>query len=167
MRLVVLALVLALTTSVASADKVAVFDSDRLYEAGGIARWLATRAKLDADKGKFNLAESPDGKTRKPYDCDKAIYGADFCQAMKKADDESRRREVWEQHERSVLDPIEAEIDAAIPIFAKARGIDILVAKRDVVYVSPSADITSAFIKDFNAKPTPKPAPPKPAPKRP
>ncbi len=50
----------------------------------------------------------------------------------------------------------------AIKAFAKARRIDLLrEPSEEMLYISPATDITDAFIKDFNAKPAPKPAPPK------
>ena len=160
MRLVVLLLLLA--TSLARADKIAVIDSDRLYEPGGIKRWLAARAQLDAERSEFKVVESPTGKPPReiPEFC-KQRPSEDLCKRLKQIEKHTIEDTAWKQRERSVLDPIEAEVTKALQEFAKARRIDILFEKEEtMIYVAPSADITDAFIKDFNAKPAPKPGRP-------
>ncbi len=157
MRLVILALVLL--SSIAYADKVAVIDTDRLYQKGGIAKWLAARAKLDEDRKSFRVAESPNGNKPTPVlgTCDASLMGNEYCKRMEKIEADLRDTREWKKVEQSVLDPIEAEVTAAIQAYAKAQRIDILLPKEETIYVAPSADITDAFIKSFNAKPLPKP----------
>jgi Skp family chaperone for outer membrane proteins len=156
MRLVILALVL-LASSLARADKVAVIDLDRLYQKGGLARWLDARKQLDADRAKFRMVESPDGRSVKPDSCDGEPLGKEFCEQLRKLHSEEEARRLWSAHERSVLGPIEAEATTAMRAFARSQRIDILVPKEEtMIYVSPAADITDAFIKSFNATPKPK-----------
>lgn len=157
MRLVVLALVL-LASSLAHADKVAVLDTPRLYQQGGIARWLDARKQLDADRARFRLVESPDGKAVKPPSCDTDPLGKELCERLRKIESDSNARRVWYEHERSVLGPIEADVTAAIRTFASSQRIDLLLQKDEtMLYVAPTADITDAFIKSYNAKPVSKP----------
>ena len=58
----------AIAVSAARADgtRIGLVSSERLYASGGIARWVAARAQLDADKPKFKVVESPDGKKPTP-----------------------------------------------------------------------------------------------------
>lgn len=50
--------------------------------------------------------------------------------------------------------PLQQDIGKALEVFAKARGITVIVdgSQVPVVYAAESIDITRAFINDFNAK---------------
>jgi Skp family chaperone for outer membrane proteins len=163
MHVVIACIVIAILGAPSHAEtRIAVVDSERLYEKGGVARWLAARDKLDQDRKSFRIIESPDGKSpEKPSFCDgrKENHGyEDLCKKLKQANDASREARAWHEHEQTVLGPIEAEVTTALAAFAKARRIDILFEKeKTMVYVSPAADITDAFIKELNAKPAPAP----------
>lgn len=155
MRLVLLALVLL--TSVAHADRIAVIDTSRFYEKGGIARWLAARAKLDEDR-KVKAVEIPDGEKPAAIPCDEPLMGAERCREYRKREAVRRSEAERDRRGRVILDDIEAEVTAAVQSYAKAQRIDLLLPREEtMIYVSPTADITAAFIKDFNAKPAPKP----------
>lgn len=55
-----------------------------------------------------------------------------------------------------LTDPVRVAVYNALAAFAKQRGIDILIdaskAPDSVFIVNPAAEITAAFIKDFNTK---------------
>jgi len=53
-----------------------------------------------------------------------------------------------------ILAPLQDEIGKALELFAKARGITVIVdgSQVPVVYAADSVDITRAFITDFNSK---------------
>jgi Skp family chaperone for outer membrane proteins len=153
MRFVVIALVLALTSSIARADKVAVFDSDRLYVKGGIARWLAAKAKFDDDRKKPVL-ERPDSK---PIECNEPLMGEAQCKRVRQIEAGRRAKAEQSALERSTLEAIETEVAGALVDFCKARGITVVFEREEtMIYVAATADITDAFIKEFNAKPVPK-----------
>ena len=50
--------------------------------------------------------------------------------------------------------PLQQDIGKALEVFAKARGITVIVdgSQVPVVYAADSIDITRAFIADFNSK---------------
>lgn len=60
----------------------------------------------------------------------------------------------YNRRRQEILTPLEQEIGRALEIFAKARGITMIVDRSQVPisYVSESIDITRAFIDEFNAK---------------
>ena len=53
-----------------------------------------------------------------------------------------------------IFTPLQQDIGKALEVFAKARGITVIVdgSQVPVVYASDSIDITRAFIADFNSK---------------
>lgn len=55
-----------------------------------------------------------------------------------------------------LTDPIQKSMVDALQAFAKARGIDVLIDvskfPEGVLLVNPNADLTAAFIRDFNSK---------------
>ena len=164
MRLAVPLLLLA--SSLAHAEpKVALIEKGRFQEPGGIARVLAARDQLDKEKKSFRFVESPDGKPLTTDEwCKPPIedYKRKLCDEMKKTALDSRADEAWQMRKAEVLGPIEADVDSAIIVYAKGRGIELLLEKYEtgVVYMAPSVDITAAFIKDYNAKhPVVKPRP--------
>lgn len=163
MRLVPL---LLLACSLAHAEpKVAMIEKGRFQEPGGIARLLAAREQLDKEKKSFRFVESPDGK---PLTTDAwckppiADYRKKLCDEWKKSALDNRAEEAWQMREAEVLGPIEADVDQAIVAYAKSRGIELLLEKDEtgVVYMAANVEITTAFIKDYNAKhPVVKPKP--------
>jgi Skp family chaperone for outer membrane proteins len=64
----------------------------------------------------------------------------------------------YERRQKIVLGPISTEIGNAITAFGKARGIDMILDPSKLadsgalLYLNDAADMTDAFIKDFNAK---------------
>ena len=75
---------------------------------------------------------------------------------MENIDAISARRKALEQHSDAVLDPIREDVTRALQAFARARQIDILLDRAHIdsdaiLYIAPTADITSAFIKHYNA----------------
>jgi hypothetical protein len=62
--------------------------------------------------------------------------------------------------EREVLDPIEADVMRALDAYTQSHGIAILLDRDKledaVLVVAAGADITDAFIKDYDAKARPK-----------
>jgi len=59
----------------------------------------------------------------------------------------NRRRE-------ELFTPVQQEIGKALEVFAKARGINVIIdaAQVPLLYAAESIDITRAFITDFNSK---------------
>jgi Skp family chaperone for outer membrane proteins len=55
-----------------------------------------------------------------------------------------------------LTDPIQKSIVDALKVFAKARGIDVLVDvskfQEGVLLVNEGSDLTAAFVRDFNSK---------------
>jgi Skp family chaperone for outer membrane proteins len=55
---------------------------------------------------------------------------------------------------QEIFGPLQQDIGKALEVFAKARGITVIVdgSQVPVVYAADSIDITRAFINDFNSK---------------
>jgi Skp family chaperone for outer membrane proteins len=60
----------------------------------------------------------------------------------------------YTKRRQEIFAPLQEDIGKALEIFAKARGITVIVDGSQVpmVYASDSIDITKAFISDFNSK---------------
>ena len=60
----------------------------------------------------------------------------------------------YNRRRTEIFAPLQEDIGKALEIFAKARGITVIVDGSQVpmVYASDSIDITRAFISDFNSK---------------
>jgi Skp family chaperone for outer membrane proteins len=60
----------------------------------------------------------------------------------------------YTKRRQEIFAPLQEDIGKALEVFAKARGITVIVDGSQVpmVYASDSIDITKAFISDFNSK---------------
>ena len=60
----------------------------------------------------------------------------------------------YNRRRTEIFAPLQEDIGKALEVFAKARGITVIVDASQVpmVYASDSIDITRAFISDFNSK---------------
>jgi Skp family chaperone for outer membrane proteins len=145
------------SSALAEPGRVALVDTGRLFHQAGIAKWAAARAKLDAEEPKFVVVESPDGKKPNPH---ADIADPATRKVFTDLDRDALRSEAWHAHEHEVLDPIEADVMRALEAYTQSHGIAILLdrGKLDdaVLVVAAGADITGAFIKDYDAKARPR-----------
>jgi Skp family chaperone for outer membrane proteins len=145
------------STARAEPARVALVETGRLFDKAGIAKWAAARARLDAEQSKFVVVESPDGKKPDPH---ADISDPQFRKLFTDMDRDSARSKAWTAHEAEVLDPIEADVTAALEAYVQSHGIAVLLDRselgRAVLVAAPGADITDAFIKDYNARGKPK-----------
>jgi Skp family chaperone for outer membrane proteins len=60
----------------------------------------------------------------------------------------------YDKRRQEIFMPLQQDIGKALEVFAKARGITVIVdgSQVPVVYAADSIDITRAFINDFNSK---------------
>jgi Skp family chaperone for outer membrane proteins len=60
----------------------------------------------------------------------------------------------YNRRRQELFTPLQDEIGKALEIFAKARGINVIIdaAQVPLLYAADSIDITRAFIADFNSK---------------
>lgn len=60
----------------------------------------------------------------------------------------------YNKRRQEIFFPLQQDIGKALEVFAKARGITVIVdgSQVPVVYAADSIDITRAFISDFNSK---------------
>ncbi len=161
MRIATLLLLITASLAEAAPTRVAVIDGEKLYDTGGIAKWLAARAKLDAERKSFKVVEKPAGQPTPalPDWCGKpkTDWERDTCKKLRETLMQHVEGSEWEKHEHEVLDPIEADVQKELQRYAASSGIDILLDRSElgestVLFVSPQTDITSAFIKSYNAK---------------
>ncbi len=65
-------------------------------------------------------------------------------------------RVAYAKRHAALTDPIRRSISDALGLFAKQRGIDVLIDgskfPEGIYLVNPASDMTQAFIRDFNAK---------------
>jgi Skp family chaperone for outer membrane proteins len=60
----------------------------------------------------------------------------------------------YNRRRQELFSPLQNEIGRALEVFAKARGINVIIdaAQVPLLYAADSTDITRAFITDFNSK---------------
>ena len=60
----------------------------------------------------------------------------------------------YEKRRQEIFMPLQTDIGKALEVFAKARGITVIVdgSQVPVIYAADSIDITRAFIAEFNSK---------------
>jgi Skp family chaperone for outer membrane proteins len=60
----------------------------------------------------------------------------------------------YARRRQEIFGPLQEDIGKALEVFAKARGITVIVdgSQVPVVYAADSIDVTKAFIADFNSK---------------
>ena len=60
----------------------------------------------------------------------------------------------YNRRRQELFMPLQEEIGKALEVFAKARGINVIIdgAQVPLLYAAESIDITRAFIADFNSK---------------
>jgi len=60
----------------------------------------------------------------------------------------------YNRRRQELFTPLQDEIGRALEVFAKARGINVIIdaAQVPLLYAADSIDITRAFIADFNSK---------------
>ena len=106
---------------------------------------------LEAEINK--LREAPAGT---PIDQRALQAKIDQLEQLKK--DIQRRAEdaqaAYNRRRQELFTPLQDEIGKALEVFAKARGINVIIdgAQVPLLYAAESIDITKAFIQDFNSK---------------
>lgn len=70
---------------------------------------------------------------------------------QRKAED---AQNAYNRRRNELFEPLQREIAAALEVFAKARGVNVLIDSSAVplMYAAENIDITRAFIADFNSK---------------
>ncbi|HEU5459915.1 MAG TPA: OmpH family outer membrane protein [Pyrinomonadaceae bacterium] len=60
----------------------------------------------------------------------------------------------YDRRRQELFTPLQDEIGKSLEVFAKARGINVIIdaARVPLLYAAESIDITKAFIQDFNSK---------------
>lgn len=60
----------------------------------------------------------------------------------------------YQKRQGEIFAPLQEEIEKALEVFAKQRGINVIIdaSRVPLVYAADSIDITKAFIADFNSK---------------
>lgn len=113
---------------------------------------LQQRAQtLEAEINK--LREAPAGT---PIDQRSLQTKIDQLEQLKK--DIQRKAEdaqsAYDRRREELFTPLQLEIAKALEVFAKARGINVIIdaARVPLLYAAESIDITKAFIQDFNSK---------------
>ena len=156
--------------------KIAVFDSDMLNdEKAGIKKLVTAFRSLEAEikprkdelvtlKAKYDLIVKQIQDTQKTAPAITLQAKADEAEILKRDIERKQQdgQQFLDKRMKEVTGPIYQEIGNALQAFAKQRGIDIIydMAKLNeaMMVVNPAADITPAFITDFNAKNTGVPA---------
>jgi Skp family chaperone for outer membrane proteins len=113
---------------------------------------LQNRAQaLEAEISK--LQSAPEGT---PIDQRSLQAKIDQLEQMKK--DIQRKAEdaqaAYNRRRQELFSPLQDEIGKALEVFAKSRGINVIIdgAQVPLLYAADSTDITRAFISDFNSK---------------
>ena len=113
---------------------------------------MQTRAQtLETEIGK--LREAPEGT---PIDQRSLQTKIDQLEQLKK--DIQRKAEdaqaAYNRRRQELFNPLQEEISKALEVFAKARGINVIIdaAQVPLLYAADSIDITRAFITEFNSK---------------
>jgi outer membrane protein len=106
---------------------------------------------LEAEISK--LQSAPEGT---PIDQRSLQAKIDQLEQMKK--DIQRKGEdaqaAYNRRRQELFSPLQDEIGKALEVFAKSRGINVIIdgAQVPLLYAADSTDITRAFISDFNSK---------------
>ena len=106
---------------------------------------------LEAEISK--LQSAPEGT---PIDQRSLQAKIDQLEQMKK--DIQRKAEdaqaAYNRRRQELFSPLQDEIGKALEVFAKSRGINVIIdgAQVPLLYAADSTDITRAFISDFNSK---------------
>lgn len=113
---------------------------------------MQTRAQaLETEINK--LREAPEGT---PIDQKALQAKIDQLDQLKK--DIQRKGEdaqgAYNKRRQEIFTPLQDEIGKALEVFAKARGINVIIdaAQVPLLYAAETIDITRAFIADFNSK---------------
>lgn len=63
-------------------------------------------------------------------------------------------QQAYDKRRKEIFTPLQDAIEKALEVFAKQRGITVMIdgSQVPVVYASESIDVTRAFINDFNGK---------------
>lgn len=154
-------------------SKMAVIYTDLfLDQKGGIAKFNSVLAKLNGEfqklKDEINqmqtraqtleaeinkLREAPAGT---PIDQKSLQTKIEQLEQLKK--DIQRKAEdaqaAYNRRRQELFFPVQEEVGKALEVFAKARGINVILDGTQVplLYAAESMDITRAFITDFNSK---------------
>jgi len=154
-------------------SKMAVVYTDMFLDAKtGIAKFSSVVTKLNGEFQKVKdeitamqtrgqaleteinkLREAPEGT---PIDQRALQTKIDQLEQLKK--DIQRRGEdaqaSYNRRRQELFSPLQDEIGKALEVFAKARGINVIIdgAQVPLLYAADSIDITRAFITDFNSK---------------
>ena len=154
-------------------SKVAVIYSDAFMDPkAGIAKFGSVLAKLNGEfktlkdeiEGMTNRGQMLEAEINKlraapegtPIDQRSLQTKIDQLEQLKK--DIQRKAEdaqnSYNRRRNELFEPLQREIATALEVFAKARGINVLIDSSAVplMYAAENIDITKAFIADFNSK---------------
>ena len=160
----------AQTPTPGPAIKFALVDTEAFGdETTGIKRLIAVGKQIDAEfkarrdeiatlKAKYDSLVKTINDTQKVADQKTLAAQADQAEAIK-SDIERKQQDgqkALEKRNAELSGPVYQDIGNELKAFAKARGLDVLfdVSKMQgvVMVVSDAADITAAFVADYNAK---------------
>ena len=133
---------------------------------GGINRFVAVIRTLDAefkvrrDEITAGVARLEALQKEPPPNTPQPQRAAQFEQAQTLQVDLTRKQEdarvAYTRRFAQLTEPIQKSIVDSLIAFAKARGVDVLIDvskfPEGILVVNPTADITDAFVRDFNAK---------------
>jgi len=114
------------------------------------------KKEIDALQQKTQQLNDEIEKTRNVADPKQTQQKMDQLEQLKK--DFQRKsadaQAAYDKRQREIFQPLQDNIGKAIEVYAKARGINVVIdANRvPVVYAADSLDITRAFIDEFNSK---------------
>lgn len=154
-------------------SKMAIIDTDAFLDPKqGITKFTATITKLNGEFQKQKddltgmqqrqktledeLAKLQQAPAGTPIDRNSVSTKSDQLDQLKK--DITRRGEdaqaAYNRRRTELFAPLQEEIGRALEVFAKARGITIIIDASQVplIYAADSLDVTRAFIAEFNSK---------------
>lgn len=114
------------------------------------------KKELDALQLKAQQLNEDIEKTKNVADPKQIALKTDQLEELKK--DFKRKSEdaqsLYEKRQEEIFQPLQDDIGKALEIYAKARGINVVIdgSRVPVVYAADSLDITRAFIAEFNTK---------------
>jgi Skp family chaperone for outer membrane proteins len=157
------------TGEVPTAKIAVIYSADFQDPKTGIARYIATMNKLEAEFQPIQNELNASAKRLNDQQAEIAnlqrVGGTNPAQVQAKIDQLDQQKKeyqrkgedaqaAYQKRRTQVLGPLQDEIGRALDAYAQARGITLIMdgSRVPIAYAAASIDITKAFIGDYNSK---------------
>lgn len=154
------------TGDVPTAKIAVIFSADFQDPKTGIAKYISTISKLDAEfqpiQNELNTTAKRLTQQQSEINAGTTLPPAQLQAKIDQLDQQKKEYQrkgedaqaSYQRRRNELLGPLQEEVGRALDAYAQARGITLIIdgSRVPLLYADPGIDITKAFIADYNSK---------------